>query len=193
MIPFFVINVWKNADQAQKLSAKLTSLYPQSSVCLISDETEHLKTQDKAGAWTERWLKAFVGDGLLYPGVNVCIKVDPDVTPYKAVTEFPEADVFGAQHIFRDGSFMVLGGAMGITRQAAQKILDSGFLHDKKYTGDEYTYPSKGAMVSLQDKIVSDIIVRLKLKVGHWHDVYAHVRQAPQNPASYAFVNEFIS
>jgi hypothetical protein len=192
MVPFFAINVYQNEAQATALSAKLKALYPESQISLISDEgPSHLKTADKAGQWTERWLKAFIAQ--LAPQANVCIKVDPDVAAVKAVTEFPVADIFGPLMIFPDGASLVYGIAMGITRQAAQKILDSGLLRDAKYTAEGFTYVnSRGVRVSCQDLITADIIRRLNLKVAEWQDVHAHAKQPPRNPEQYAFINELL-
>lgn len=178
----FIINVFKNQPQADKLAAKLGVLYPDAKVLQVSDEIVHIKNQANAGLWTYRWLKAFLDSD-----AELCIKVDPDMQAVRAVTTFPTADVFGDVRLLENGQKHVMGCAIGFTRAGANNVVNSGLLNDKIYTSDIYTYQQGAVKQSFQDLILNDVLRRLKIVPEHWHEVWAQYQQTPR--ASFAFVH----
>jgi hypothetical protein len=168
-------------DNPEATLAELQRYYPDAEVLVFDDAKEHLKTADKAGRWTERYLKAF-----LATDADVLIKVDPDTAVNGTVASFPEADVFGQRYMGQH----VQGGAMGYSRAAAQKIVDSGLLLRAKYTLLEYTYAHKsGRSVSCQDRIVGDVVKQLGLSIAPWPAASVLTFPPKRDTGEFAFVH----
>jgi hypothetical protein len=182
----FVMNFCsRDSALAPKSAAALKSLYPTATVLTIEDNPP-LKTPDKAGQWTERWMQAAMGDD-----PDIIIKLDPDTRALKAVQSFPTAEVFGQvaapDTYFKGSNAIISGGCIGFQAEAVKKILDSGFLRDEKYTKAPYAveerrYGKPRPMIALNDPIVDDIAQRLKLTKGAWIGIDIHYSWEPARP-----------
>jgi hypothetical protein len=174
------------------LVKQLKKLYPAATLLQFDDKASRLKLPKFGGQWTLRFLTAF-----LATDCDVLVKIDPDTEARRAVTTFPDADLFGNCVVGQ-----VLGGAMGFSRAGAQKIVDSGVLSDAKYKAPAFTYqrymgknlkpgePYNSAAISCQDKIMADVITRLNLKTAQWDEVLVFAEWwAKPNSGDYAFVH----
>lgn len=161
----------RDAALAQKSADAVRALYPDASVIVIEDNPR-LKLAQFGGQWTERWMQA-----ALATDANIIVKLDPDTRALRTVTHFPMALVFGQMasvgtyHPNSEG--MILGGAIGFKRFLVEKIVDSGFLRDAKYTKEPYVreerrFGDPKEMVAMQDPIVHDITQRFGLSEGVW-------------------------
>lgn len=164
----FVLTSYKDADLSVKTIEALVKVYPGASIIHLSDSAPNrLKLPQFAGAWTERWMKAGLGTN-----ADIIVKLDPDTRAYVAVTDFPATDIFGQVAVngtYWDVKGVIHGAAIGFKRSAVEKIVQSGLLHDKKYTTHPYvTSRDLTETISLQDPIVHDIAVRLGLSEGNW-------------------------
>jgi len=198
MRPMFYMGVYKDQFLAKLAIEALQKFYSDSPILCIADGTkddifsqfcadrgvqytegERLKLPQFAGRWTERFLKLF-----LQTDAPLVIKIDPDTRVNRAVEEFPKASIFSMFRYYLNGKRILNGPAIGFTREAAQAILDSGLLHDEKYTTYWYAYPRFRApmlrpweeekfdeFVSLQDEITTDVVERLGLSFAEWGDV----------------------
>jgi hypothetical protein len=138
--------------------------YPDADLALVNENKERLKLPQFAGQWSERWMRRAIDTG-----AEIIVKIDPDTRCYRRA-EFPSADVFGeiAPAVCFGIEGVIFGAAIGFSRSAILKILESGYLFDKKYCEDPYRYARDGEIVSLQDAIVSDIARRLGLRFAAW-------------------------
>lgn len=208
----FYIGVYKDQRYAENLIQALRNIYPELRIISISDgvkDTEYemfcnknkvdyilgdrIKLPEFSGQWTKRWLKASMDD--------LIIKLDPDSMAIKSLSSIPDSDVFG--HILTLHSrSVVLGGVFGIRGNAAQKILNSGILDDKKFTTNAYAYPRfckegikygedlEEDWVSSQDQIMCDVIKQLNLSIAEWNEVLVKDGCYVVNPDDrYAFVH----
>ena len=176
----FVMTVHQETGQALNRLRVLKRVYPEASVVLVGDgpvapflkpaamalgarfkEGEEIKQDlSKRGLWTERWLRAG-----LESGADLIMKIDPD-TGIFARAEFPEAQLFGEKIGDPVG---VHGGCLGIRKETAQRIVDSGLLLDEKYSAAEYSYRHRsGVTMSLQDRIFADVLGRLSIVPEAW-------------------------
>lgn len=155
--------------------ASLKTHYPDSPIMLFDDLKVRLKLPVFRGAWTERFLKAF-----LETDHDICIKVDPD-TKINSRAPMPDAPIFAAFRYALSGARVLAGGAIGFRRETAKAILNSNLLHDEKYGSSlKYAYarfrppykrsyePEVREWVALQDEITSDIVDRLGIVPLDW-------------------------
>jgi hypothetical protein len=138
--------------------------YPHARLTLCNENKERLKLPSYRGRWTERWMRR-----ALETGAEIIVKIDPDTRCYRRI-EFPGSEVFGqiAPQVAFGIPGVIFGAAIGFSRKAILKILNSGFLLDQKYSADPYRYAKNGEVLSLQDGIVSDIVKRLGLSFAVW-------------------------
>lgn len=179
----FVMNyTQRDAALSLKSAFALKTLYPGVEVILIED-SPRLKLPQFSGQWTDRWMKA-----ALLTDADIIIKLDPDTRATKAAASFPTTDIFGQQAplgtYFPKSTGIICGGAIGFQRAAVQKIVDSGFLLDPKYTvkpylTEERRFGTPRETVSLQDPIVADIAQRLGLKSGDWPGLHIKFQWEP--------------
>lgn len=179
----FVINYYQDEAQATKLVMLTALLYP-GCVTLLIEDNPRIKVMEHGGEWTQRWLER-----ALHINSDVIIKVDPDIKVTRAAASFPTADVFGSILTRLDGSTQCHGGTFGVSRVAAQKIVDSKLLLDEKYKTPTYTYVWKGETVSYQDKIFADVCARLGIKMERWNEVWMRHHQSPYDDSQHAFIH----
>lgn len=171
----FAINYYKNKDRADKLVLNVKEHYPDSTILLISDEQNRLKLPQFKGQWSERWLK-----DCLDAGGDVFIKLDPETICQTHTEDFPHVDIFGVKSkvwTYKIAEEVLFGAVYGITKFAANAIIQSNLLNDEKYADKFYSYQrmnTEGQMeaVSLQDLIMHDVAKRLNLNQDSWPDVF---------------------
>lgn len=175
----------RDASLTAASAAALKSLYPDATVLVIDDSTTRLKLAPNGGQWSQRWMSQ-----ALASGADIIVKLDPDTRAVK-VASFPAEDVFGMQApegtYFPQSSGVISGGAIGFQAAAVQKILDSGFLLDAKYTEKPYATEERRfghprPTVILQDPIVGDVAQRLGLSQGVWEGLDIHFSWEPPVP-----------
>lgn len=187
--PCFVLHVWSAADQklARSTIAEINSFYPDSPLFVIGDGVEpnalgvfipvigeRLKTPEFGGEWTQRYLDLF----LEHTACQVLIRLDPDTKLLRRFNYFPSAAVFGCKTEWGT----TRGGCVGFSRQGAAAIASSGYLRDDKYRNNRqflysryslYRKPYEkidGNPITLQDRIVADVVDRLNLETADWSD-----------------------
>ncbi len=107
--------------------------------------------------------------------------MDPDTCIWKTFN-LPKGDydLFGNISKNRYKYPYVRGGCIGLTRIAAQKILDSGMLLEDKYKNynyqryNWYKWPHEiksTEEIAFQDWIMADVCHELKLKLKQWNDI----------------------
>jgi hypothetical protein len=206
----FFIGVYRDQKKAKECIAALRSFYDDdpilsiadgtkdidySSFCLDTDvryyEGARLKLQKFGGLWTERYLEEFIDSGERF-----VVKLDPDTEVLRKVEKFPDAEVF-CQFKRTHAGTSLAGAAIGWSRAAAEKVLQSKLLRDGEYTKNIYAYhrftppmlkPGEELEhnpIALQDEILTDVCKRLALRVKQWPDV------SLENKSS-AFYHEFI-
>lgn len=171
----FVMNVHGDEVLAAARLPRLRHLYPKAKIAVITDGPAdngfiaaclgwkatvtvgvRLKVPEMGGAWTARWLKTGVG-----LGTDIIVKLDPDTGAF-ATAEFPDADVFG---FVMHNPLRPHGSLVGVSREAAKKILKSGALLDPLYIreADRFLYrrPWDPNPRSCQDLIFGDVLDRL--------------------------------
>jgi hypothetical protein len=204
MDPCFYIGIYKDQLLARKAITSVRTFYPEAPIISISDgiedktyesfcldhsvrywQGERLKLPQFAGQWTERWFKTCAENS----DSDVFIKIDPDTRCFRRASLL-DTDVFG--RVIGLPNYQVFGPAFGIKRAAAVRIVDSGLLRDFEYTAGRFTYTrflgkslrqnetQDLQAVSSQDKILGDIILKLKLTVGVWKEV--SLRSYPMPP-----------
>jgi hypothetical protein len=192
----FYVGVYRDQDAATKTITNLRYFYPQAQVFSISDGVkddqferfckvtrvsyavdDRVKLMKFCGMWTSRFLKVFLASKH-----DVCIKVDPDTAVQRA-TEIPDAPVFSVFRPSVSGKRILGGPAIGFSRSAAQRIIDSKLLLDPKYNSYEYAYRRFGPalikpgelpsheLVALNDEITTDVVERLGIQPLQWDAV----------------------
>lgn len=176
-VAFAVNSYEKDRELALRTIDALQKVYPDSPIIHVLDEPR-LKFPQFCGQWTERWMRQ-----TLATGADVFVKIDPDTRAYRKA-DFPDAEMFG-QTAPPDAYWgiegVTMGGAMGLSRQATQRILDSNLLRDEKYSKAPYcTHPAsqfarvKGEIkiISLQDPILADVAKRLGITPAKWDGLH---------------------
>lgn len=173
MLAFAMTYCSRDKQLAQDSSAALKTLYPQAQVLLIEDNPR-LKLPQFSGQWTERWMKQ-----ALTTGADIIVKVDPDTRALAAVTNWPITDIFGQvspDKTYHNLTGVLYGAAIGFKASTVKKILDSGQLRHPRYKQPPFvtreTRYTPVEFISLQDPIVHDIAVRLKLAEGPWPGIF---------------------
>jgi hypothetical protein len=221
MIPAFVLHTYKDQERAKKRITSLRTLYPSSPVIAIADGVDdadyaafckdnkvqytlgdRLKLPEFSGKWTERWMRAYLDQ----TDAPLVIKLDPDTGVFKALASFPGADVFGKYSYLTNSDLEMLGGCVGFTRRAVEKILDTKMLGQYRFSLAGYTYPrfapnrllpgegpEERQFISVQDRIVSYIVKHLKLSLADWPQVAVECGGRPSlAPADFAFVHPYL-
>jgi hypothetical protein len=136
----------------------------------------------------------------LATGADIIVKLDPDTRARAAVTTFPTTDVFGQMSpakTYHQLSGVLYGAAIGFKASAVKKILESGYLRSPVYKQTPYltreTRYTPIEFISLQDPIVHDVAVRLKLTEGPWPGLFIqpHWETATTPPSDATFVHPF--
>jgi hypothetical protein len=184
---FFAMNYCeRDKTLASKSMSACQKLYPNDLVVGIPD-TPRLKLAQFGGQWTQRWMEAALADA----EAEIIIKIDPDTRALKACRAFPTTDIFG--QLAPEGTYypksngIICGGAIGFTRAAVQKIVDSKLLLDPKYTQKPYwteerRFGTPREHIALQDPIVHDIAQRLNLSEGAWDGLDLMMSWEPSRP-----------
>lgn len=168
----FVVNYYdRDAALVADCVAALNHFYPAATVLQIEDNPP-LKTPDKAGQWTERWMTQAAATS-----PDIIIKVDPDTRALRAVTSFPTTDIFGQLApegtYFPGSSGIISGGCIGFKASAVTAILNSGLLRDMRYSAKPFACVERRfglpqSWIVLNDPIVHDVAQRLSLTEGIW-------------------------
>lgn len=198
----FFIGVYQDQSEARENILILKALYPESPILSIADGVENssyqtfcsdlkviyqqglrLKLMNKGGLWTERFLKLY----LEQTNSDYLIKIDPDTGIHRSLRYLPECDLFGSVINDQDRSH-IQGGAIGFSRSAARKIVNSGLLGSQEYCTHRYAYPryqppylktgedSSSQWLSVEDLIVFDVALKLGLKIQDYAEVSCHWR-----------------
>lgn len=209
----FQICVYKDQELARARIAELRSFYGATPIQSISDGVrddtyakfcfensvlyyigDRLKLVKFAGAWTVRRLRLF-----LQSDADLCVKIDPDTKVCAKVERWPRADLFG--HKQEPPAAPLHGGCLGITREAAQKIIDSRLLLAEHYTDLRFGYrrfhdeKKPGEMtdvswVACEDRILEDLVPRLHLTTADLPEAYCVSGSVPRYPpAGKAFLH----
>lgn len=209
----FQICVYKDQELARARISELRSFYGATPIQSISDGVrddayakfcldhsvryhigDRLKLTKFAGSWTVRRLRLF-----LQTDADVCVKLDPDTKVCAKVERWPSADLFG--HKQDPPAAILHGGCLGITREAAQKILDSRLLLAQRYTDLRFGYrrfhdekkpeeEREVVWVSCEDRILQDLSARLSLTLADFPEAYCVSGSVPRYPpAGKAFLH----
>jgi hypothetical protein len=166
----FAMTTFHEGVLVDKSVKALREFHPKSTIVVLHDEETNLKVPELRGTWTANWMLT-----ALATDADIIVKVDPDTRAYNTVSKWPESDVFGEiapnwVYAGLGATNVVFGACIGFKRSAVKKILDSGYLLDKQYE----KFAHKG--VSIQDPIVTDVINRLGLSIGHWSGLHMRTR-----------------
>lgn len=194
----FVINVHRDQHLALRLVKQIRKHFDRPAL-VISDgepiipELDELtlcycfnRAKDRRdGYWTQRYLQA----ALEFPAETI-IKLDPDTCIWRKF-EPPQADWFGT---LGDSSDYIRGGAVGMSRETAQKVVRSGLLY-KNYPYIYYRYKKhrwpheqeSDEAISNQDHIMRRVMSKLKIEPTPWPEVliYGNSGIIPE-PGNYA-------
>ncbi len=182
----FVVNFFREDDAlVEGLAEALQHFYPAAPIVFIGDgvpasgqlrsrvavcEAPRLKHLP-SGEWTERYLR--LGLALV---TDFIIKLDPDTMIWRRFLLPEGLDYFGT--ISNLGAF-VRGGAVGFSREAARKLVESGWLsapsphHYLRYS--EFRWPHEAPsdeLISCQDRTVGDAAARLHIPPSTWEEVF---------------------
>jgi hypothetical protein len=162
----FAINVHRDEKLLKHCLRALKTQHPEATVLVIPD-VPRLKVPKFGGLWTKRYLEK-----LVETGADHVFKLDPDMYFVAPIKELPDAEVFGRHWLFEDGTQQIVAECMGWTREGAQKMLDANLWEDEKYKKPEghfayERYPGE-ELVSVQDTIVMDIILKLGMTHAEW-------------------------
>jgi hypothetical protein len=202
----FYFNIYKDEIYVVRLAHQLARFFPESKVIAISDgpchvpslvqaklfnpnlvlvNGERLKHKPTGGCeFTQRNLEAV----LARSQAATIVKLDPDSYIVRSC-DIPTYDWFGHVHStsipFMGSRFdFIAGGAMGFSRDAIVRIIDSGFLLDRKYDNSagfysRYSQYKKFAdpagesdPIRREDWVIGDICRRLKIDATPWSEVY---------------------
>jgi hypothetical protein len=166
----FALNFYDEPEElVKKCAASVKEFFPDSCLVFCDDRIERLKTPEFSGHWTERWMKK-----ALATDADVIVKVDPDTRCF-GCAPFPDSDVFGKispPRTYWKEKDVPWGAVIGFKRDAAKKIVESGFLLEPHYKGDRPYLTMRGEeWVSLQDPIVADVMKRLNLSFSEWEGI----------------------
>lgn len=190
----FVTHVYRDHRLARRLVKQIETFYPAAPILVIGDgvppiggtgeqvtglSLERLKAVGN-GAWTARYLQL----ALDLTKADVIIKLDPDTCLWRTFT-LPDADWFGTPS--QDGTFL-RGGAMGISRSATRRLLNSKLLlSQSSHTYGRYSdfrLPHEAVdptPITCQDKIMGDAMRTLGIQGVAWPDV--HILGNPREEA----------
>lgn len=160
----FAINVYRDTALLPHCLRAVKTQHPEATVLVIPD-SPRLKLPKFGGLWTKRFLEQLVETKADY-----VFKLDPDRYFTAPIKDLPDADVFGRHWTFEDGTQQIVGECMGWSRQGARKMLLANLWEDPTYKqcGGHYAYQRHGELVSVQDTIVMDIILKIGLKHEEW-------------------------
>jgi hypothetical protein len=202
----FYFNVYKDEIYAVRLAFQLAEHFPSSNVYAIADGPCHLPSLYQAKFFNPN-LTLIEGDRLKHKSSGGCeftqrnleevitrsqaetiVKLDPDSYVWRSCG-IPSDDWFGHVHSthipFLGSRFdFIAGGAMGFSRGAIERIIESGILLDRKYDHqkgfyDRYKQYKKFGdpvgetdLIRREDWVIGDVCRRLKIKASSWDDVY---------------------
>lgn len=165
-------------EQVDRTAAEAIRQNPSSRVTLILDGPDvrysgslrtvrwpvHLKNPMGIALWWELWLRVFLDSGSDY-----ALKIDPDSEVLSEIPNLPPAGseaVFAARRTITTSYGVVHnlhGGAMGFTRPAAERIVRSGWLHDRCYVDNPIFRDST-------DAVMSWVVTRNRIPIQHRTD-----------------------
>lgn len=178
----FVINVYNDQHLALRLVKQIRKHFDQGAIVVsdgapIDPELNDLalcrrfeRVKDRTtGYWTQRYLQL-----ALQTSAKTIIKLDPDTCVWRRFTP-PDADWFGT---LGDSGDYVRGGAMGLSRETAQKVVRSGLLHDRfpyvyyRYKKHRWPHEKESELpLSNQDHILRRVMGKLGIKPTPWPEV----------------------
>lgn len=147
----------------------LSSEFPCEKRVFLVWGSERLKQRGYGGRNAHNYLNLY----LSFSKDDTLIKIDPDTGVNRAPILPDSFDV--ASNVLDLGEDKYLqGGAMAFSSYAAHRIIDSKILLDDKYKGLDWCYRwQRKEWIPCEDKILYDVIQRLKLNLVDWNDVYA--------------------
>jgi hypothetical protein len=202
----FYFNVYKDEIYSVRLAFQLAENFPSSNLYAIADgpchlpslyqakffnpkltliEGERLKHKPSGGCeFTQRNLEEVVARSQ----AETIVKLDPDSYIWRSC-EIPSDDWFGHVHSthipFLGSRFdFIAGGAMGFSRGAIERMVESRFLLDKKYDHEKGFYNrykqykkfgdpvGETDLIRREDWVIGDVCRRLKIKATSWDGVY---------------------
>ncbi len=150
-----------------------SALLHQKQVLLVKGE-KRLKARGHGGENAHNYLSLY----LRFCPDSLMIKIDPDTGVNHAPTLPCKFDV-ACNYV--EGSLR--GGAIAFSRNAAQTIVNSRLLLEKKYKPLRWCYRwREKEWIPCEDAILYDVIQRLGLNLVFWHDVYCRHREEAFNP-----------
>lgn len=185
----FSIAHWDaDLQAAEGLKVLLHRHYPEASIAMVPDKPR-LKNVD-GGAWLERIFRS------LPEGFDHYFKIEPDVQILQAATKIPEEDWFG--HVrYHEGTrrLIAYGGLWGFSRDAIDRVLQSGLLADTKYLSRDFTYDRYGKFILPGetpapplyscDHIMADVMSRLSITPQQWDAVHLTFRESHREPIAH--------
>lgn len=197
----FSITHWDADRQTAAILRDAIELnYPGSSIALVPDGVGglgRLKNID-GGAWIERIMRSFPPDFDRY------FKIEPDVQILRAAAEFPDDDWLGYVRYHHEMKRLInFGGLWGFSRDAIDRVLQSGLLRNEKYLSRDWTYDRYGKFLLpgelpapalyCCDHIMADVMAQLKMIPQQWDAVHLTFREHQREPikdiGSIAFFN----
>jgi hypothetical protein len=218
----FYFSVYKDEIYTVRLSHQLNRFFPKVEVIAIDDgpydehslkvaenfnlylkviKGERLKSKLTGGCeFTQRNFEVL----LVESDSDIFIKLDPD-SYINHSFDIPDDDWFGHVH-FAGVPYLgyhfnfIAGGAMGLSRNAVEKIVESKLLLDKKYDQqggfyDRYKRYKKfgdplneSDLIRREDWVLGDVCRRLNIKPSSWPDVYC-VQDVEVDDDSFAIIH----
>jgi hypothetical protein len=205
-LTFFALT-YKDHDAAAECLADLRRHYPRSRVVLRSDGDPDPRLPilanrndadfrgelrlfgiENGGAVIERMLVIFLEQPTRY-----LFKIDPDTVIHRRFKYLPvRGGVFGTLQLEREAP-SVQGGCMGFTRDAAERILQSGMLRDSRlrdpasFINDSpyfvrMAHRARRCGLASFDWIVPWVAGELGISIYSFDEVNSGWQQAPPNP-----------
>jgi hypothetical protein len=200
----FFMGVYKDQHFAKLRLQELNSIYGEGEVdiVVISDgivdedfaefckgiHSLHYEVAERRKCSIEyggEWIERFIKKCLELSNFDILIKIDPDTKLFRKFKYIPPEQYFGSIRFKRNSlEQYVQGGCKGLTRKACVEILNSGFLRDEQYYGNnKFAYrrfsntylreneEAESTLVMVEDAVLLDAVKRLALTIGHWDDV----------------------
>ena len=200
----FIIPTWKEDNWlAVQLLGKLRSLYPTSTIVLLSDgeatpnlyvaaqeydATLALGARLKPGKGTD-WSERLLAEMLARTTAPIVVKIEPDVHLERALVVPDDFDICACMKTGKEGNgrVYVTGPCMMFRRDAIQRIIDLGIRQDGKL---KFIYQgSRGCFLEelhSSDRYFNHAIEALNLHVVDLPDAAISWLDPPQHPERYA-------
>lgn len=220
----FFLAVYSEFLPARQKILQLQHFYPDVEITTVTDGTydsdyesfcfdhgvhyqtgERIKLQKFGGLWTARMLEL-----LLLTSADTFFKIDPaDTAIHRAFQTLPsdDVDLFGDIRETTNHRLHIQGGCIGIRRQAARALLDSGRLGSPEFCVPWYSYPrfdpdasfryfkdgeshlESRDWITVEDLIIYDLAIELGLRIEPFAEVYCHYNTLPEGIEGYAITH----